>query len=92
MEERLVELDFSAAFNRVTHRGLLYKLMSIRVRRHFLFMVSEFLSDRRQRESLDGKVSAPVDEVSGVAQGSGLGSLLFISYTYKLIHILRTIS
>ena len=77
MEGRLVQLDFSAAFDRVRHRGLLYKLMSIGVGGQFLSIVSEFLSDRRQRVRLNGKVSASVDEVSGVAQGSVLGPPLF---------------
>ena len=31
MKGRLVQLDFSAAFDRVSHRGLLYKLRSIGV-------------------------------------------------------------
>ena len=36
----------------------------------FLSIVSDFLSVRRHRVHLDGKVSAPVDVVSGVPQGS----------------------
>ena len=36
VEGRLVQLDFSAAFARVSHRGLLYKLRSISVGRQFL--------------------------------------------------------
>ena len=48
MEGKLVPLDFSAAFDRVSQCGLLYKLRCICVGRQFLSMVSEFLSDRRQ--------------------------------------------
>ena len=68
MEERLFQLNFSAAFDSVGHLGLLYKLKSIGVGGQFLPMVSEFLSDRRQRVLLDGKVSVLVDEVSGLPQ------------------------
>ena len=50
---RLVQLHFSAAFDVVSHCGLL----------QFLFIVSEFLSDRRQRVRLDGKVSESVNVV-----------------------------
>ena len=50
-------------------------------------IVSEFLSDRRQRVRLDGKVSASVNVVAEVSQGSVLGSLLFILYTTELFHI-----
>ena len=70
MEERLVQLNFSTAFDRVSHRGLLYKLRTIGVQAQFLSVVSELLSDRRQRVRLDGTVSASVNVVSGVPQGS----------------------
>ena len=65
MEGRLVQLDFSAAFVEVNHRGLLYKLRSIGVGGQFLSIVSQFLSGRRQRVCLDGKVTVLVDVVSG---------------------------
>ena len=78
MKGRLVQLDFSAAFDRVSYSDLLYKRMSIGVGGQFLFIVSEFLSDRRQRVRLEGKFIALVDVVSGVPQDSVLGRLLFI--------------
>ena len=53
MEGKLVQLDFSAAFNRVSHGGPLYKLRSIGVGLHLLVIESEFLSERVR---LDGKV------------------------------------
>ena len=56
-EERLVQLNFSAAFEKVSHRGLLYSLKSIGVRGQFLSIGSEFFNDKRQRVRLDGKVS-----------------------------------
>ena len=66
IEGRLVSSDFPAAFDRGSHCGLLYKLRFIGGGRQFLSIVSEFLSDRRQRVRLDGKVSASVDVVSGM--------------------------
>ena len=66
---------------------LLYKLRAIGVRGQLLSIASEFLSDRRQRVHLDGKVSASVDVVSGVVQSSVLGLLLFILYTSEFTHI-----
>ena len=57
MERRLVQLDLSIAFDRVSHYGLLYKLRSVGVGGQFLSSISEFLSDRRQGVHLDGKVS-----------------------------------
>ena len=47
-EGRLVQLDFSAAFDRVSHCGPLYKLSSIGVGGQYLSIVSEVLYDRRQ--------------------------------------------
>ena len=66
MEGRIVQLDFSAAYDRVSHRGLLYKLRFICVGGQLLSIVSKILINRSQREHLDGKVSASVGTVSGV--------------------------
>ena len=62
---RLLQLDFSAEFGRVSYCDLLYKLRSIGIGEQFLFIVSEFLSDRRQRVRLDCKVSDSVKVISG---------------------------
>ena len=64
MEGRPVQSDFSAAFDGVSHCGLLYKLRSIGVGGHFLSIVYEFLSGKRQPVHLDGKVSMSFDVVS----------------------------
>ena len=48
MEGRLIQLDFSSAFDRISYRNLLYKLRSIGIGVQFLPIVSEFLSERRQ--------------------------------------------
>ena len=49
MERSLVQLDSPAAFDRVSHSGLLYMLKFIGVAGQFFSKVSEFLSDRTQR-------------------------------------------
>ena len=89
MERRSVYLDFSAEVDRVSHRGLLYKLRSIGVGELVLPIMSQFLSDRQQRASLDSKVSVSVDVVSEVLQGSVLGPLLIILYTSELFQIIE---
>ena len=48
MESYIVQLDFSPAFDRVSHSGLLFKLKSIGVGGSVLSICTEFLSDRRQ--------------------------------------------
>ena len=50
-------------------------------------IVLKFLSDRRQRVQLDGKVSASVYVVAGVPHDSVLGPLLFLLYTSAFFHI-----
>ena len=52
MQRRLVQLDVSATFDRISHCGQLYKLKSGGVGGQFLSVVSEFLRDRRKRERL----------------------------------------
>ena len=86
MEEKLIQLDFLAAFDRVSHFSLLYKPRSIDVEGLYLSLLSEIIRDRRQRVRLN-EVSGPVDVVSEVPQGSVLGRMLFISYASDLFHI-----
>ena len=53
MEGKLVQLEFSTAFDRVS-RSDLFKVRSIGVRVQFLSILSGFLRDRRQCVRLDG--------------------------------------
>ena len=57
MESYIVQLDLSAAFDRMSHNGLLFKLTSICVGDYVLSICTEFLSDRRQRVVVDGAAS-----------------------------------
>ena len=70
MEERLAQLDFSTAVDRVRHCSLPYKLGSIGVGEQLLFIVSNFLSGRMQQVRLGGKDSAPADVISGVSRAA----------------------
>jgi hypothetical protein len=88
-ECRLVQLDFSAAFDRVSHTGLLYRLQCLGVGDRFLGVCREFLSGRKQKVVVDGSSSGAVDVVSGVPQGSVLGPLLFILYTAEMFDIVE---
>ena len=49
MESYIVQPDFSAAFDRVSHSGLLFKLKSIGVGGDVLSICMEFFSNSRQR-------------------------------------------
>ena len=45
-EDRIVQIDFSAAFDRVIHLGILYKLCSVGIGGSVLSILTEFLSNR----------------------------------------------
>ena len=90
-ESYIVQLDFSATFDRVSHSGLLFKLKSIFVGGSELSFCREFLSNRRQRVVVDGATSEWISIVSGVPQGSVLGPLPFILYTIEMFELVENI-
>ena len=69
----MVYLDISKAFDKVWHKGLLYKLEAIGVRDPLLSSFYIYLSDRKQRVVIDGQSSDWIGINSGVPQGSVLG-------------------
>ena len=87
-EARIVRIDFSAAFDRVCHQGILYGLCSVGIADSVLSILTQFLPNRSQHVMVDGGRIKLVDVVSGSPQGSVLGPLLFILYTSELFSIL----
>ena len=87
-EARIVRIDFSAAFDRVNHQGILYKLSSMGIGGSVLSVLTQFLSNRSQYVLVNGCRSKLVNVVSGVPQGSVLVLLLFLLYTSELFSIL----
>ena len=84
LEERqqldLLILDFSKAFDVVSHRLLLGKLDHYGIRDQTLGWVTNWLTDRTQRVVVDGECSDDAPVLSGVPQGTVLGPLMFILY------------
>ena len=88
-EAGIVQIDFSAAFDRVNHQSILYRLCSVDIGGSVLSILTQFLSNRSQHVMVDGYRSKLVDFVSGVSQGSVLIPLLFLLYNSELFSILE---
>ena len=88
-EARIIQIDFSAAFDRVNHQGILYKLCSVDIGGSELSILTQFLSNQSQHVMVDGSWSKLVNVVSGVPQGSVLGPLLYLLHTSELYSILE---
>ena len=76
-EVRGVFLDVSKAFDKVWHKGIIFKLKQNAFFTKLLSVLSDFLKDREQRITLDGQVSLWTGVTAGVPQGSILGALFF---------------
>ena len=73
-------LDFSKAFDKVDHEGLLLKLENLGIRGSLLNWVRSFLINREQGVLVEGKISSHKRVLSGVPQGTVLGPLFFLIY------------
>ena len=76
----LVFCDFSKAFDRVWHRGLLFKLEKYGLTGNVLLWLKDYLSNRKQCVVVKNEKSSEVSIAAGVPQGSVLGPLLFLVY------------
>jgi hypothetical protein len=76
----VVYLDFSKAFDKISHAKLINKLESHGITGKVKGWIKEWLSNRKQWVSVNGSRSEEKDVSSGVPQGSVLGPLLFILY------------
>lgn len=85
----LVLLDYSKAFDTISHQLLLSILHYYSFSQSAIDLVESFLTDRVQRVILRGTASQPVSVASGVPQGSVLGPLLFSIYTSRLFDCIK---
>ena len=75
-ELAVVQIDFSTAFDRVSHYGFLYKLHDMRVGCADFEVIAGFLSGSVQRVVVDGVRIEKVRVVSGVLQGKLCAGLI----------------
>ena len=83
-QTNLILLDFSKAFDKVSHSKLIWKLHKYGIRGNVLGWIRVFLGDRSHKVVVGGEESGSVSVTSGVPQGLVLVPIFFLIYINNL--------
>ena len=75
---RIIFCDVSKAFDKVWHKGIIFKLKKYGITGNLLKWFEDYLTERNQRVVITGQCSEYGTIEAGVPQGSVLGPLLFL--------------
>ena len=78
--------DVSKAFDKVWHKGLLFKLKLTGVNKQLISWIESYLSDRQQKVVSEGFSSTLQGIKAVVPQGSVLGPFLFLVYINDIVN------
>ena len=84
-EVRVIFFYISKAFDRVWHRGLLFKLKIMGIVGNLLLWFKDYLTNRKQRVAINGKESSWKTVNAGVPLGSILVPLLFLIFINDIV-------
>ncbi len=75
-----VFLDLTMAFDKVWHKGLIFKIEKYGIKGNLLKWLTSYLTYRKQKVVLNGNSSDTKCLEAGAPQGSVIGTLLFLLY------------
>lgn len=85
MKMGAIFIDIEKAFDRVWHRGLIYRLHELRIPVYLGAWIKSYLKNRKFQVKVSGEISSIKNINAGVPQGSILGPILFNIYFNSIV-------